>query len=451
MLDLPHADGDVRWRAAAGAQGEVFAHLPRTRPADAEAALAADGVSCTLCHQIRPERLGTPESFTGGYFVTSTRRHRQRAGAADLRSVPDRPGRTRIMRSATAFDADRGHTHPAVGAVRDVPHALHPGARTERRGGRRAARAGAVPRVAAQRLSTRARAASRATCRWSRRRRRSVGARRAAGRAVPPRVHRRQLLHAADAEPLPRRARASRRCRGSSTPRRGARSPAADRTTATVSRGRRARGPDGRLELDVAVRNLAGHKLPTAYPSRRAWLHVVVRDRTAASCSSRARSRRTGHRGNDNDADAGAVRAALRGIRSADQVQIYESVMGGSRGTRHHRPADGRALREGQPPAAARLRQDDRRRPTSPSTATPPTDADFVGGGDRVRYSSIRQRGDGPVPVEVELRYQPIGYRWAAEPPQLRRARAAPVRAVLRGDGVRCRRSWQRKAAGQCR
>jgi hypothetical protein len=35
----------------------------------------------------------------------------------------------------------------------------------------------------------------------------------------------------------------------------------------------------GRLEVDIAVRNLTGHKLPTAYPSRRAWLHVTVHDR----------------------------------------------------------------------------------------------------------------------------------------------------------------------------
>ena len=30
--------------------------------------------------------------------------------------------------------------------------------------------------------------------------------------------------------------------------------------------------------MEIAIRNLAGHKLPTAYPSRRVWLHVSVRD-----------------------------------------------------------------------------------------------------------------------------------------------------------------------------
>jgi hypothetical protein len=38
------------------------------------------------------------------------------------------------------------------------------------------------------------------------------------------------------------------------------------------------------------------------------------------------------------------------------------------------------------------------------------TDADFTGDGDRVRY---RVPMNGPGTVEVELLYQPIGYRWA--------------------------------------
>jgi hypothetical protein len=39
-------------------------------------------------------------------------------------------------------------------------------------------------------------------------------------------------------------------------------------------------------------------------------------------------------------------------------------------------------------------------------------DGDFAGGGDRVRYR-VPVTVSGPVTIEVELRYQTIGYRWA--------------------------------------
>jgi hypothetical protein len=37
-------------------------------------------------------------------------------------------------------------------------------------------------------------------------------------------------------------------------------------------------------------------------------------------------------------------------------------------------------------------------------------DADFIGGEDRVRY---RVKASGATSVQIELKYQPIGYRWA--------------------------------------
>jgi hypothetical protein len=40
-------------------------------------------------------------------------------------------------------------------------------------------------------------------------------------------------------------------------------------------------------------------------------------------------------------------------------------------------------------------------------------DADFTGGGDRVRLNAPVGNANGPFTVEVELLYQPVGYRWA--------------------------------------
>src|SRR6185503_20142875 len=54
---------------ANGRKGQVFAHLPVGSGEEPEDLLAYDGVSCTLCHQISNEKLGTPESFVGGFVI----------------------------------------------------------------------------------------------------------------------------------------------------------------------------------------------------------------------------------------------------------------------------------------------------------------------------------------------------------------------------------------------
>src|SRR5262245_61625418 len=62
-----------------GAEGEVFAHL---QPGADERLdeLAKDGVACSLCHQISKDKLGTPESFVGGFVVDTTRPAGEREG-----------------------------------------------------------------------------------------------------------------------------------------------------------------------------------------------------------------------------------------------------------------------------------------------------------------------------------------------------------------------------------
>jgi hypothetical protein len=42
------------------------------------------------------------------------------------------------------------------------------------------------------------------------------------------------------------------------------------------------------------------------------------------------------------------------------------------------------------------------------------TDDDFIGGGDRIRYAIPVENAQGPLRIEVELWFQPISYRWAA-------------------------------------
>ena len=56
--------------AAAGGEGSLLddGYVDPEHPSHA---LAMDGVSCTLCHQIQPDRLGEAESFTGGFVIST--------------------------------------------------------------------------------------------------------------------------------------------------------------------------------------------------------------------------------------------------------------------------------------------------------------------------------------------------------------------------------------------
>ena len=51
-----------------GRLGEVFAHLPFDHDPKKNAS-AEDGVSCAVCHQITKDKLGTKESFNGGFVI----------------------------------------------------------------------------------------------------------------------------------------------------------------------------------------------------------------------------------------------------------------------------------------------------------------------------------------------------------------------------------------------
>jgi hypothetical protein len=167
-----------------------------------------------------------------------------------------------------------------------------------------------------------------------------------------------------------------------------------------------------RLSFAVEVRNLSGHKFPTGYPSRRAWLHVVVKDAQGSTVfESGALDASGAIRGNDNDTDPLKWEPHYEQITSAEQVQIYEPILGDRSGA----PTTGLLT-------AVRYLKDNRLLPRGFDKATADAeigvygeaarDADFAAAGDRVRYV-VDAPGGGPFTVHVELRYQPIGFRWA--------------------------------------
>ena len=102
--------------------------------------------------------------------------------------------------------------------------------------------------------------------------------------------------------------------------------------TATVSVERAERSGD-RLAVDVLVQNATGHKLPTGFPSRRAWLHVAIRDRAGRVVFESGALGTDGRiAGNDNDTDPLRFEPHFTEISRTDDVEIYEAIIGDAAG-----------------------------------------------------------------------------------------------------------------------
>ena len=167
------------------------------------------------------------------------------------------------------------------------------------------------------------------------------------------------------------------------------------------------------LGVRIQVTNLGGHKLPTAYPSRRAWLHIRVTDAAGNLVFESGALRPEGSIvGNDNDADPLRFEPHYRQIRSAEQVQIYESVLGdvsgrvttGLLGATHYLK-DNRLLPAG---FDKRTASEDIR-----VVGEAADDAAFDATGHGIDYIIDVSGHTGPFAIEAQLMFQPIAYRWA--------------------------------------
>ena len=392
---------------AAGKKGRVFDHLPAGRVDDEAARLAADGVSCTVCHQIQPANLGTTASFTGGYVIDVT-------GGAAARKVfgPFQidTGRTRVMRSSSGFEPTQS-AHVQQSELCATCHTLYTRALASGASGIRLPEQ--TPYLEWQQSAFK----DRETCQSCHM------------PVVPGEMPLTQVLG------QPREGLSRHTYRGGNffmmkmlnryraelgvraTPHEmdaaithTVKHLVEDTARIVVTRAERV---DDTLVADVDVENLAGHKLPTAYPSRRAWIHLTVRDSSGrAVFESGAFSADGRIAGNANDADATAFEPHYSQITKADQVQIYESVMVDPNG----RVTTGLL-------SGVKYVKDNRMLPRgmSKSSATSDIavvgdatqDADFLDGRDRVTYRIPVNGAQGVLTVTAELWYQPIGYRWA--------------------------------------
>ena len=405
ICHMPIARYEAKQR---GRRAEVFSHLPFDTREEA-GRQAADGVSCSLCHQISKETLGTAASFNGGFVVQPS---------ADPTARPEygpfevEGGHTRIMTSSSEGYRPTQSDHIRQSELCATCHtlltqALGPDGKTI---GRLAEQVPYQEWLQSDFKNTQ----SCQSCHMPLVHE-AVPITRVFG--VPREGVSRHTFVAANffmqrmlnryRDPL------------------GVPAPAPELTAAadqtirfleTQSARLRIDAVQvdaGRIRVDVVVENLSGHKLPTAYPSRRTWLHLVVRDGSGQSIFESGAVNPDGSiQGNDNDADASRFEPHYTEIRGRDEVQIYESIIGDANGRVTTGLLNGvRYLKDNR-----LLPRGFDKRKTEPDTATiggALEDADFIGASDRITYSVAAGNAQGPFAVEAELRYQPIGFRWA--------------------------------------
>ena len=164
------------------------------------------------------------------------------------------------------------------------------------------------------------------------------------------------------------------------------------------------------LTVDLIVENKAGHKFPTGFPARRAWIHLAVADGSGMVFFESGAPEEDGSiTGNDADDDLSAVEPHYEAITSEDQVQIYESVMQNSDGEITYT-----LLR------AAAYAKDNRLLPSGfdkttagddfDTTGQAFEDVDFVGGSDSIAYTVDVAGRQGPFAVTAELLYQSVAF-----------------------------------------
>jgi len=170
-------------------------------------------------------------------------------------------------------------------------------------------------------------------------------------------------------------------------------------------------GIDGdTLTVAVNVENHAGHKFPTGFPSRRAWIHFEVLDNEGNVVFESGRPYVDGSiGGNRADEEIYAHEPHYDLITSPDQVQIYEAILQTLEGDVTHTLL-----------LASTYAKDNRLLPDGFDKTTAcdmiavwgdaVNDDSFTGGSDTVTYQVDTAGFSGPYTVKINFYYQSMAY-----------------------------------------
>jgi hypothetical protein len=391
-----------------GQLGQVFMHLPFDRDAKKNAS-AEDGVTCSVCHQIAKQNFGQPESFNGGFLVETPL---SKDDHPEFGPFQIQPGQEHIMQTSTGGFRPTEAAHIRDAALCATCHTLYtkslaPGGRV----------LGTFPEQVPYQEWLHSDYPKKYSCQGCHMPEVQGEAPIAAVMGqMRTGVHQHTFLGgnffvlrlldqhrdelSVSAMPLELTTEAQRTEEFLET------------QAARVSI-RNPRVASGKLDADVFVENLTGHKLPTAFPSRRAWLHVVVRDHNGETVFESGALNRDGSiKGNINDADGSRFMPHYREITSSDQVEIYEPILKDSEGhvTTGLAAATGYLKDNRLLPAGFQKESADK---DIAVVGDAGDDPNFTDAGDSVRYSVVLGNAQGPFRMEAELWYQPIGFRWA--------------------------------------
>ena len=168
------------------------------------------------------------------------------------------------------------------------------------------------------------------------------------------------------------------------------------------------------LDFTLHIANAGGHKLPTSYPSRRVIVHVSITDNQGKLVFESGKVNSNGSVvGLDSDNNGSRYEPHYEKINNSEQVQVYETIM-----EDYQQAVTYTLLR------AKQYRKDNRLLPQGFDKTTAVADiqvkglaafdTNFIGGSDEISYQ-IAGLNDDNYQVKVELIYQTLAYAFAQD------------------------------------